>query len=115
MHLSFESLVGVNARGLEASLMDVHHNTSFKSILEDDSISLTSKAHICFCSGKGPWLWLVVTPSIHSFSITHSTWTSMLRFCFGLIQFSATSLFTCECGHGLNASRTHLSHCPFGG
>jgi hypothetical protein len=29
--------------------MDFHHNTSLKSILEDDSISLTSRAHINSC------------------------------------------------------------------
>jgi hypothetical protein len=41
-------------------LMDFHHDTSLRSILEDDSISLTSRAHICFCLGKGTMLWLVV-------------------------------------------------------
>jgi hypothetical protein len=29
---------------------------SFKYILEDDSISSTFKAHICFCSNKGAGL-----------------------------------------------------------
>ncbi len=53
MHLSFESLIITNALGLQTSLMDFHHNTSFRSILEDDSISLASKAHICSCLGKG--------------------------------------------------------------
>jgi hypothetical protein len=33
--------------------MDIHHDTSFRSILEDDSISFTFKVHICFCSSKG--------------------------------------------------------------
>jgi hypothetical protein len=33
--------------------MDIHHDKSFNFILEDDSISLTSKAQILFCSGKG--------------------------------------------------------------
>jgi hypothetical protein len=30
------------------SLMDIHHNTSFRFILEDDSISLASRTHIVF-------------------------------------------------------------------
>jgi hypothetical protein len=34
-------------------LMDIHHDTSLKSILGDDSIFSTSKAHICSCSSKG--------------------------------------------------------------
>jgi hypothetical protein len=53
MHLSFKNFVVINSLGLQASLMDIHYDTSFKSILEDDSISLTFRAHICFCSGKG--------------------------------------------------------------
>jgi hypothetical protein len=32
--------------------MDFHHDTSFKSILDDDSISSTSRAHIQFCLVK---------------------------------------------------------------
>jgi hypothetical protein len=88
--------------------MDFHHDTSFRSILEDDSISLTSKADIHFCSSKGAWLWLVVKPSIRSFYITHFTFTSTLCFHLGLIQSSASSFFTCECGHGLDTSGTHL-------
>jgi hypothetical protein len=39
--------------GLHAYLMDTHHDTSFRSILENDFISLTSRAHICSCLGKG--------------------------------------------------------------
>jgi hypothetical protein len=34
-------------------LMDIHHDTSFRSILEDDSISFISKSCIHFCLGKG--------------------------------------------------------------
>jgi hypothetical protein len=93
--------------------MDIHHDTSFKFILEDDSIFLVSKTQIHFCSGKGVGLWLVAKPSIHSFHITHFTFTS-LHFCFGLIQPSTSSFLTCECGHGLDASNTHLVRCPFG-
>jgi hypothetical protein len=60
MHLSFESLVVIDTLSLYVSLMDFHHDTSFRSILEDDSISLTFKIHIHSCLGKGVGLWLVV-------------------------------------------------------
>jgi len=51
MHPSFENLVIIGASSLQAyclqaSFMYIHHNTSFKSILEDDSISSTFKAYI---------------------------------------------------------------------
>jgi hypothetical protein len=82
---SFESLVVIGALGLHVYLMDIHHDTSLRSILEDDSISLASKAHICSCSGKGAGLWLIIKPSIHSFRIAHSTFTPVLHFHFGLI------------------------------
>jgi hypothetical protein len=95
--------------------MDYHHDTSLKSILEDDSISLASKTHICFYSNKGARLWLVVRPSIHLFCITHFTFTSALCFRLDLIQLSASILFTCECEHGLDAFGTQLARCPFGG
>jgi hypothetical protein len=36
-------------------------------------------------------------------------------FRFGLIQPSTFNIFTCECGHRLDASSTHLTHYPFGG
>ncbi len=39
----------------------------------------------------------------------------MLHFCLGLIQHSTSNLLMCECGHGLDASNTHLTGCPFGG
>jgi len=64
MHLSFESLVVIGPPSLHAYLMDIHHDTSLRFILEDDSISSTSKACIHSCLGKGAWLWLVVRPSI---------------------------------------------------
>jgi hypothetical protein len=85
MHVCFENLVVTNALGLQAFLMDIHHDTSFKYILEDDSISLASKAHIRSCFGKGVGLWLVPKPFIYSFHITHSTFTLTLRFRFDLI------------------------------
>jgi hypothetical protein len=56
MHLSFESLAVINAPGLQASLMDIHHDTSFRSTLEDDSISLTFRAHVCFWGHGYGWL-----------------------------------------------------------
>jgi hypothetical protein len=53
-------------------------------ILEDDSISLASKAYIHFCSGKGVGLWLVVEPQfvLHykfyfRFSVTFSSWFNL--------------------------------------
>jgi hypothetical protein len=95
--------------------MDYHHDTTFKSILEDDSISLASKTHICFYSNKGARLWLVVWPSIHLFCITHFIFTLALRFYLDLIQPSTSNFFTCECEHGLDAFGIQLTHCPFGG
>jgi len=115
MHLSFKRLVVTNVPGLHASLIDFHHNTSLRFILEDDSISSTSKTCIRSCSSKGAGLWLVIMPCICSFYIAHFTFILMLCFHIGLIQPLASSLFTCECGHGLDAFGTHLVHCPFQG
>jgi hypothetical protein len=95
--------------------MDIHHDTSFRFILEDDSISLASKTRICSCLGKGARLWLVVRPSICSFHIAHSTFTSTLCFLLGLIQPLASIFFMCECEHELDASGMHLACCSFGG
>jgi hypothetical protein len=53
MHLFFESMAVTNALGLQASLMDIHQNTSLKSILKDDYISSTSKTRIHFGLAKG--------------------------------------------------------------
>jgi hypothetical protein len=114
MHLSFESMVVTSALGLQVSLMYIHHDTSLKSILKDDSISSTYRVRIRSCSGKGARLWLITRPFIRSFCITHSTFTSTLRFHLNLIQLSASSFLTCECGHELDAFDTHLVHCPFG-
>ncbi len=69
MHPSFESLIVTGTPGLHASLMDIHQDTSFRFILEDDSISSTFKACICSCSSKGAGLWLLVKPSIYLFCI----------------------------------------------
>jgi hypothetical protein len=95
--------------------MDIHHDTSFMSILEDDSISSTFKTHICFCSGKRVGLWLIIKPSMRSFHITHSTFILLLCFHLDLIQPLASSFFTCECGHKLDAFGRHLIRCPFKG
>jgi hypothetical protein len=96
-------------------LMDFHHNTSLRSIFEDDSISSKFKACIRSCSSMGAMIWLVVKPSIHSFHITHHTFTLVLHFHLGLIQPMASNLLMCECGHWLDAFDMHLTHCPFGG
>ncbi len=91
--------------------MDYHHDTSLKSILEDNSISSTSRTHIHSGSGKGAWLWLVVRPFIDSFHITHFIFTLTLHFRLDLIQPLTSSLFMSE----LDASSTHLARCSFGG
>jgi hypothetical protein len=96
-------------------LMDFHHDTSLRSILKDDSISSTSKAHICSCSSKGAKLWLVVRSSMHSFHIAHSIFILALHFHLNFIQPLTYSLLMCECAHKLNTFSTHLSHYPFGG
>ncbi len=85
MNFYFESLEITNALSLHESLMDIYHNTSFRSILEEISISSTFKAHICFCLGKGAALWLIIRPPICSFHITHSIFISMLCFHLKLI------------------------------
>ncbi len=82
IHLSFESLVVVDAPNLQAFFMDIHHDTSFRSIFEDNSISSTSKTCIHSCSNKGARLWLIARPSICLFHITQFTFTSMVRFLF---------------------------------
>jgi hypothetical protein len=109
MHLSFGSLAITTSQGLQTFLMDFHHNTSLIFILEDDSISLTSKAHIHSYSGKGAMLWLVVKSYFRWFHIAHFTFISTLCFCLGLIQPSTSTLFMCECGHELIASGMHLA------
>jgi hypothetical protein len=93
--------------------MDTHHDTSFKSILENDFIPSTSRARICSYLGKGVGLWLVDKSSICLFSITHSIFTLALYFCLSLIQPSASNPLTCKCGHKLHASNMHLAPCPF--
>jgi hypothetical protein len=93
MHLSFQSLIVFNTPSLQILLMDIHHNTSFRFILEDDSISLAFRAHIRFCLGKGAGLWLITRPSIHSFYITHFTFILTLCFCLSLIQPSTYNLW----------------------
>ncbi len=95
-------------------LLDIHHDASFRSILEDDSMFLASKTCIRSCSGKGARLWLIVKPSI-CFLHYYFIFTSTLHFHRSLIQPLASSLFKCECGHDLDASNTCLAHCLFRG
>jgi len=95
--------------------MDIHLDTSLMCILEDDSISLTSRTSIYSCSNKGVGLWLVVKPFIYLFRIAHFIFTLTLHFCLSLIQPLRFSLFTCKCAHNLNAFGTHLIRCLFAG
>jgi len=53
MHPSFESLAFMGALGLQAYLMDIHHNTSFKCILEDDSIFVIIQSSHLLLFGQG--------------------------------------------------------------
>ncbi len=53
MHLCFESLAITHALGLHASLMDIHHDTSLRSILEDESISLAPKLAFVLVQERG--------------------------------------------------------------
>jgi hypothetical protein len=89
--------------------MNVHHDTFFRSILEDGSISLAFKVRIHSCLSKGAGLWLIVKPYIHSF-LAHFTFTLVLHF-----HLETSTFFMCECGHGLNTYGTHLAPCPFRG
>jgi hypothetical protein len=82
IHLSFESLAVIGALGLQVFLMDMHHDTSLRSVLEDDFISSTSKAYIRSCLGKGAGLWLIVKSPIYSFRIAHSTFIFAFLFSF---------------------------------
>ncbi len=96
-----------------SSLMDIHHDTSLKFILEDDSISSAFRTRIRSCSSKGARLWLIVKPSIYLLYITHFIFILTLCFHLNLIQPSTFSLFMCECEHGLDTYGTHLAHCSF--
>ncbi len=75
IHLFKKSLIVTNAQGLHAFFMDIHHDTSLRLNLEDDSISLAFRARICYCLGKGVRLWLVANPFIYAshtlFSFQH--------------------------------------------
>jgi hypothetical protein len=48
--------------------LEISYRVILRSILEDDSISSTSEAHIHSCLNKGVGLWLVVRPSIVRFA-----------------------------------------------
>jgi hypothetical protein len=88
--------------------------TSFKSILEDDSISSTSKACIHSCSSKGRGYGWLLNHLLVCF-VSHILFSPSLCFHLGLIQPLSFSFLTCECGHGLHASNMHLTYCLFGG
>jgi len=62
VHRCFESVIIIITLDLHAFFMDIHHNTSIKYILEDDSIFSTSRAYIRSCLGYG---WLLGHLSIH--------------------------------------------------
>jgi hypothetical protein len=115
MHLSFKNLAIIDILGFYASLMDIHHDTFFRSISEDDYISLTFKDYNHYCSDKRVRLWLIVKLSIHLFHVTNYTFTLTLHFHFTLIILLTSSFFMCECGHGLYTFDTHLRCCLFGG
>jgi hypothetical protein len=115
MQFFLKTMVVIGILSLQASLMGTHHDSSLRSILEDDSISLAFKVRIHSCLGKGAGLWLVVKPFIRLFCIAHSTFTSMLCFHLVLLQLLASSPLMCECGHTSDAFGTHLNHCPFTG
>jgi hypothetical protein len=85
MHPFFEILSVIGTPNLQAFLMDIHHDTSLRCILENDYISLTSKVHICSCSNKKVGLWLVVKSFIGLFCIAHFIFTLALCFHLSLI------------------------------
>jgi len=109
----FESLTIIGILSLRAFLMNIHHDTSFRFILEEDFIFLTFKICNRSCLNKGARLWLIARSYICSFCITHFIFTSTLCFRLGSIQPSTFSLFTCEYDHELDASSTHLTDCSF--
>jgi hypothetical protein len=85
IQVSFESLVVIDSPSVQAFFMDIHHDTFHRSILEDNSISSIFKTHIHFVRTRGLNPWLIVMPSICLFHIAHFIFTSVVRFCFGLI------------------------------
>ncbi len=85
IHPSFESLAVINAPSLHASLMDIHHNTSFKPILEDDSIFSISKSTSTFVQARGHGYGWLLGHLFYLFCIAYFTFTSTMCFCFSLI------------------------------
>ncbi len=53
MHIFFWEFDNYCVLDLHASLMDIHHNTSIRSMLENKFIFLTSKTYIRFLFGQG--------------------------------------------------------------
>jgi hypothetical protein len=94
--------------------MDIHHDTSFRSVLEDDSFLMLLEPTFAFVGAKGGAMvdyWAIYMYVPHRTLYFHIN----NNFCLSLIQPSKSSLFMCECGHGSNASGTHLTCCPFKG
>jgi hypothetical protein len=104
-HLLKKSLAVISIASLHAFLMDIHHDTSLRFILKDDSIFSASKVHIHSYLNKGARPWLVVRPFIHSFCITHSIFISTL--CFISVWFNLWHLvFSCV---SVDVGWTHLA------
>ncbi|KAG6556932.1 hypothetical protein Mapa_001347 [Marchantia paleacea] len=53
------------------SLMESHHDTTFSSIMHDDSLSITSRIHIPSLLGKGRGIWLIAQSSLLLLSTSH--------------------------------------------
>ncbi len=87
MHPSFESLVVMGTLNLSASLMDIHHNTSLKCILEDGSIFFIIQNSHLLLFGQGGGV-MVDCQVIYPF-IPHCTLYFHLNVVF-LFQFDLT-------------------------
>jgi hypothetical protein len=71
MHPSLENLVIIGTPNLQASLMDTHHNTSLRSILEDDFIPSTIGLAFILIQARGQgYGWLLSHLSVHFASHT---------------------------------------------
>ncbi len=96
MHPFFQNLAITSTPSLQASLMNFHHDTSLRSILENDSISSSSRAHICSCSGKGNKA-MVGCQAIYLFILHHTLYFHLsIAFSLQFDQPSTSSTFTCE-------------------
>jgi hypothetical protein len=114
MHPSFVSLVVISTPNLQASLRP--STMTHPSCLSCKMIPFPQHQELTFvlvwAKGQG-YGWLLGHLSVCFAS--HILFTLALHFRLDLIQPLTSSLLTCECGHGLDASSTHLTRCPFGG